>query len=80
MYLNGKICLYHTIVVVFLLGCLAPIAGAGYTIGTLTGLTIGSTADVSCATGYTGTPLAIACVDDGDTNSWTSQSGCNKGK
>ena len=63
-----------------LVGCLSPTAEAGYTIGTPTGLTVGSTAVVSCASGYTGTPQAITCVDDGDTNSWTAQSGCNSGR
>ena len=71
---------FNILLLFFLLECLAPIAGAGYTIGTPTGLTVGSTADVSCATGYTGTPPAITCVDDGDTNIWTDQSGCNRGK
>ena len=63
-----------------LLECLAPTAEEGYTIGTPTGFTIGSTAVVSCAAGYTGTPQDINCEENGGAYSWTAQLGCIRGK
>jgi len=56
-----------------LINCENPIASVGYVIATGS-TTYGSSLDVMCDAGYTGSPLALTCQLSG---SWTSQTGCS---
>jgi len=58
-----------------LVDCGAPTASTGYVVGSGS-TTYGSAYTLSCATGYTGTPVPIVCGTDGNGPFWTVQVGC----